>query len=240
MRLNLFFSALLLCFLSTTALANETLLKKTLQKQFPDSSIESVKKTPYTGLYEVIIDQDVVYTDSKGTYLLAGNLFDTASKQNLTAKRAQEIRDARKIDISSLPLEGAMKIVKGNGSRKLVIFSDPNCSFCKRLEKELVGVSDVTIYTLLYPVLSGSEEVAKAIWCSTDKLKAWNDLMLDGIPPASAPAGCTTPLEANLAAGHKHRVTGTPTLIFANGKVAPGMLPSAEIEKRLNVAATAK
>jgi thiol:disulfide interchange protein DsbC len=127
-------------------------------------------------------------------------------------------------------------MVKGDGRRKLVVFSDPNCPYCKRLEKELVNINDVTIYTLLYPVLNGSIPTATAIWCSSDRLKAWDDFMLRGIAPTGK--NCEAPIETLLQAGRKNGISGTPTLVFADGSVVPGMIPTDNIEKKLNSATT--
>lgn len=234
MRLNAILPALLLCFLSSTAFADEASLKKAVQATFPGEKIESLKKTPYLGLYEVVVGGELFYTDDKLSYLFFGHVVDPQTKQSLTSERLQQIKDARRIDIGSLPLELAIKEVKGNGKRKLVVFSDPNCPYCKRLEKELGNVSDVTVYTLLYPVLNGSVPTATSIWCSPDRLKAWENFMLKGIAPTGK--DCDAPIDKLLQAGQKNGISGTPTLIFANGSVAPGMIPAETIEKRLNAA----
>jgi len=201
---------------------------------FPGEKIESVKKTPYLGLYEVVVGGELFYTDEKASYFFFGHVVDPQTKQSLTSERLQEIKDARRISIDSLPLELAIKAVKGNGKRKLAVFSDPNCRYCKRLEKELAKVTDVTIYTLLYPVLNGSVDTATAIWCSADRLKAWNDFMLkDAVPTGKT---CETPIETLLQTGQKHGVNGTPTLIFADGSVVPGMITADIVEKKLGAA----
>lgn len=235
MRLNLVFPSLLLCFLFGPASADDASLKKALQSNFPGEKIESVTKTPYLGLYEVVVGGELFYTDDKGSYLFFGHVIDPKTKQSLTSERLQQIKEARRIDTASLPLEHAIKTVKGNGKRKLVVFSDPNCPYCKRLEKELANVTDVTVYTLLYPVLNGSIPTATAIWCAPDRLKAWEDFMLKDMAPAGK--NCETPLETLLQAGKKNGINGTPTLIFPDGSVAPGMIPADTIEKRLSAAA---
>jgi thiol:disulfide interchange protein DsbC len=237
MRLRFIFPSLLLCLAFGAAFADEASLKKTLQPIFPGEKIESLKKTPYLGLYEVVVGGELFYTDEKGSYLFFGHVVDPQTRQSLTGERLQQIKEARRISPASLPLESAIKAVRGNGKRKLVVFSDPNCPYCKRLEKELANISDVTIYTLLYPVLNGSMPTATAIWCSPDRLKAWDDFMLRGVAPAGKT--CETPIEALIEAGKKNGINGTPTLIFADGSVVPGMIPADTIEKKLSSAIAA-
>ncbi len=236
MRLRSIFTSLLLFFAFSSAFADEASLKKTLQQIFPGEKIESLKKTPYLGLYEAVVGGELFYTDEKGTYLFLGHVIDPQTRQSLTSERLQQIKEARRISLASLPLDSAIKAVKGNGKRKLVVFSDPNCPYCKRLEKELANISDVTIYTLLYPVLNGSMPTATAIWCSPDRLKAWDDFMLRGVAPTGKT--CDTPIETLLEAGKKNGINGTPTLIFADGSVVPGMIAADTIEKKLSSAAS--
>lgn len=236
MRLRSIFTSLLLFYAFSSAFADEASLKKTLQQIFPGEKIESLKKTPYLGLYEAVVGGELFYTDEKGTYLFLGHVIDPQTRQSLTSERLQQIKEARRISLASLPLDSAIKAVKGNGKRKLVVFSDPNCPYCKRLEKELANISDVTIYTLLYPVLNGSMPTATAIWCSPDRLKAWDDFMLRGVAPTGKT--CDTPIETLLEAGKKNGINGTPTLIFADGSVVPGMIAADTIEKKLSSAAS--
>jgi len=180
-----------------------------------------------------VVGGQLFYVDERANYFFSGNIFDLNTEKNITEERLREIKDSKRVDINSLPLELAIKQVKGNGKRKLAIFSDPNCGYCKRLEKELVNVSDVTIYTLLYPILNGSKEVAKTIWCSDDRLKAWNNFMLNSIKPTGT--NCKTPTDALLQIGKKHGFNSTPTIIFADGTIVPGMISAETIEKKLNV-----
>lgn len=235
MRLNSVFFPLLLGMMSGAVHADEASLRKALLADFPGEKIESVKKTPYLGLYEVVVGDELFYTDENASFLFLGHVIDPKTKQSLTSERMQEIKDARRISMDELPLDLSIKAVKGNGKRKLVVFSDPKCPYCKRLEKELVKVTDVTIYTLLYPVLNGSLPTATSIWCSRDRLKAWDDFMLRGIAPPGK--DCETPINTLVQTGQKYRVNGTPTLIFADGSVVPGMITAEVIEKKLNAAA---
>ena len=232
---SLFKTCLLLATLIITgaAAADETSVKKAVQAKFPQSSIESVIKTPYFGLYEVYIDKDIFYTDEKLSYIILGNIFDGKTLQNLSAERKRKL-SAIKFD--TLPLDLAIKIVKGNGKRKVAIFSDPDCPFCHRLEKDMVNVTDVTIYTFLFPIESlhpGATEKARAIWCSTDRVKAWNDFMLNRALP-EANASCDNPVDKIVEFGQRKGIRGTPTLIFADGKVIPGAIPTAQLEQILN------
>jgi thiol:disulfide interchange protein DsbC len=210
-------------------LTSEAIIKRTLEGRLGGVKVDAVAKTPYLGLYEVRLDNEILYTDEKMNYIFSGNIIDGKSMQNLTEKR---LRDLTAIKWENLPLDAAVKTVRGNGKRTLAIFSDPNCPYCKRFEKDLAKVDDVTIYTFLYPILSqDSHEKSKAVWCSADKSKAWSELMLNGTVPTAA--RCDTPIENNLALGRKYRVNGTPTLVFANGERVPGAIPAEEIEKLL-------
>ena len=222
---------LLLSLLSGVVIADEASLRKALQPHFPGDKVESLKKTPYLGLYEVVVGGGLFYTDEKASYFFSGHVIDPKTGQSLTDGRLQQIKETRRINIDSLPLELAIKAVRGNGKRRVVVFSDPNCPYCKRLETELSKVTDVTIHTLLYPVLNGSVATAAAIWCSADRLKAWDDFMLKGTAPTAK--ACETPIDRIIQVAQKHSVSGTPTLIFADGSVAPGMIPAEMIEKRL-------
>lgn len=234
MRLFVCLLSLLGGLFTGVAQANETDLKEAIQALFPGSKIESLQQTPYLGLYEAVIDGEIFYTDEKAEYFFMGHIIDAKKRVSLTSERMQQIRDSRRITMNTLPLEHAMKTVKGNGKRTLVVYSDPNCPYCKRLEKELANVTDVTIYTLLYPVLNGSMTTAEAIWCSEDRVKAWDDFMLRSVAPTGK--GCDAPLQMLLDSGRQNRVTGTPTLIFADGSVVPGFIPRSEIEKRMDQA----
>jgi thiol:disulfide interchange protein DsbC len=220
----------LLFILLSSAHAGENEIRKSLQSKFPGiGKIEHIVKTPYAGLYEIVIDDQLLYTDAQGEYLFEGNVIEAKSRRDLSGERRQVLFA---IDFDKLPLELAVKKVKGNGKRKLAIFTDPNCSFCRRLEKELSGVSDVTLYRFMYPIFPGSDEIVRNVLCSKDPNKAWEDWMLSGIAPAKAI--CDTQTEKVMALGQKLRVNGTPNLIFGNGIQSPGFLPVEELEKNLN------
>jgi thiol:disulfide interchange protein DsbC len=222
-----------LCLLALPAAANDA-LKKSLQTRFPDISIEQVSKSPIPGLWEVYADGQIFYADEKGDHvLLNGMLVDTKTRTNLTDDRLSKLRS---IDFGSLPVELAIKEVKGNGKRKLVVFSDADCPFCKRLEKSLLEVTDVTVYTFLYPIDKlhpQANERSRRVWCSGDRLKAWKDWMLESKNPSAA-ADCDNPVGKVAALGEKYRINGTPTLVFASGRTVPGALPAKDIERYLN------
>lgn len=228
----------LLSAFALTALADEASLKKSIESAYPKFKVESVTKTPFSGLYEVYMAGQIIYTDEKMSFLIAeGRLVDPKTKKDITGERLEELN---KIDFSSLPLEQAIKVVKGNGSRKLVVFSDVDCPYCKRLERnELANVTDVTIYTFLYPIEKLHPDAAnksKSIWCASNRVKAWQDWIFNDQLPNKAASNCDTPLEqvGDLAA--RHGVTSTPTLFFANGKRMLGAQPYKEIERALAAA----
>ena len=214
------------------AYAGEAEIKTTLQKKIPQiGQINQVNKSQVPGLYEVITQDHLFYTDENAQFLIDGAVFDLKSMRNLTEERSRKLFA---LDFNKLPLELAVKKVKGNGNRKLAIFTDPNCGFCKRLEQELKQIDNVTIYQFMYPIFPGSEEKVRDVWCSKDRAKAWDELMQDDKAP---PAGnCDTPIAKVLALGKKLKVNGTPALIFADGTINPGYLPAAELEKALTAA----
>lgn len=210
-------------------LTTENIIKRTLEGRLGGAKIDAVKKTPYLGLYEVVVDHQIIYTDEKMNYIFSGEIIDGKSMRNLTKTRMQELS---RIKWENLPLDAAFKTVRGGGKRMLAVFVDPNCPYCKRFEKDLAKVDDITVYTFLFPILSqDSHDKATAVWCSPDKSKAWNDLMLDGKVPSAA--RCDTPIEKNLEFARKNNITGTPTLFFANGARIPGAVSAEQLEKLL-------
>lgn len=234
MHLKLFIFSIFFYFSSGMAVAENAALKKSVQSHFPDNKIESLRQTPFLGLYEIVIGNEIFYTDENAEHFFFGHIIDTKTRASLTSQRMQEIMQARRIPLDSLPLELAIKTVKGNGERTLVVFTDPHCPYCKRLEKDLVDVTDVTIYTLLYPVLNGSVKRATEIWCSNDRLKAWDDFMLRDIEPTGK--DCETPISTLIQVGQKNNVSGTPTLVFADGSFVGGLIPADQIEEKMNAA----
>jgi thiol:disulfide interchange protein DsbC len=222
---------------TATAWADEAAIRKNLADRLPNfPSIDEVSKTPIPGLYEVRIGADVLYTDEQGQYVIQGSIIDTKSRVNLTEARIAKLTQ---IDFASLPLKDAILIKQGSGTRKLVVFGDPNCGFCKRLERDLITLKDVSIYTFLYPILGPDSNVkSRDIWCARDRGKVWRDWMVDGAAPPKAMGPCdTSAIERNLALGSRNRVNGTPAVVFEDGSRSPGALPADQLEIRLVAAA---
>lgn len=217
--------------LALSASAQESTIRKTLAERIPQlEKIDEVRSTPMSGLYEVRVGTDLFYTDAKGNFLIQGELIDTKARRNLTEDRIAKLSA---VDFSALPLKDAFVTVRGDGKRKLVVFADPNCGYCKRFERDLQKVENVTIHTFLYPILSpDSAEKSRNIWCAKERTASWDDWMLRDKTPAAASCD-TAALQRNLAFGKKHKITGTPTLIFADGSRVPGAINAADLEKRL-------
>jgi thiol:disulfide interchange protein DsbC len=204
-------------------------IKAELKKKLPEAPVETVRKAGYGNLYEVVAGGEIFYTDDKASFLLLGPIVDLKTKQNVTEQRLAQINA---IDFKSLPFDRAIKIVRGNGSRKLALFEDPNCGYCKRFERDFQGMTDVTAYVFLYPILApDSVDKSKAIWCSADPGKAWIDAMVHDKLPATE-GSCAAPLEKNIAFGQQKRIRGTPTLVFEDGERIPGAVSMADLEKR--------
>ena len=206
------------------------------EARFPDAKVNSVSKTPMAGVYELVVDgNQVVYTDEKAEYLLLGEMVDAKARKNLTREKIEALMAIR---FDTLPLQNAIKLVKGNGSRKLAVFSDPDCPFCRKLEPELAKLDNVTIYIFPYPLPMHTDagRKSKLVWCSKDQARAWEDLMLRGKLPEKGKTDCANPVDDNIALGQKLRIDGTPALVFANGKRVPGYLPAAQIEQLLGAA----
>jgi thiol:disulfide interchange protein DsbC len=220
-----------LAVLPAAANADAERVKAELRKKFPDAPVDAVRRAGYAGLYEVTGGGEIFYTDEKTTFLLVGSLIDTKTRENVTEAR-QRVLSA--IDFSQLPLESAVKIVRGDGSRKIAVFEDPKCGYCKRFERDLAKVDNLTMYVFLYPILSEeSRQQSAGVWCAPDRAKAWLDLMLKDTVPPAASAKCETPLDKIVAFGREKRITGTPTVIFEDGQRVPGAMSTAAIEKRL-------
>jgi thiol:disulfide interchange protein DsbC len=228
-------ASLLLALVAGTALAEsaqEAAIKKAIEPRLgEDVKVDSVTKTPYAGLYEVRIGGDILYTDAKGEYLFIGRVVDAKTMTDYTKARLDEIN---KIKFSDLPLDSAVKMVKGNGKRVIAVFEDPNCGYCKRFRQTLAEMDNVTVYTFLYNILSpDSATKSRDIWCSADRAKAWDEWMLKGKAASPAPANCTAPNDKIFALGQKLKVTGTPTIFFTDGTRIPGAVDAKTLEAKL-------
>jgi thiol:disulfide interchange protein DsbC len=220
--------------LSLPADANDA-IRAVLSKRYPDLKIDSIRKTDFGGLFEVVLDgpggKEIIYTGDKANFVLAGGQIIDDKKDNVTERR---MRQLTAIKWGDLPLQNAIKMVRGNGSRNIAVFADPYCSFCKRFEADLLRVDNVTVYTFLLPIIRPeSMPISKKVWCAADRGKAWIDLMTKDTPPANE-GKCDTPLDSVLAFGQKHKINGTPTLIFENGERQAAALNTQQIEEALN------
>ncbi len=210
----------------------EATIKKVLEPRLGNGvKIESIKETPYSGLYEVRAGGDILYTDKKGEYIFIGQVFNAKTSQNLTKERLDEIN---KIKFSDLPLQSALKLVKGDGKRVIAIFEDPNCGYCKRFRQTtLKDIDNVTVYTFMYNILSEDSAIkSKNIWCSPDRNKAWDEWMLNGKVAPAAPANCQNPNEKISQLGQKLRINGTPAIFFADGSRVAGAIDVQTLEEK--------
>ncbi|HWJ95227.1 MAG TPA: DsbC family protein [Telluria sp.] len=210
----------------------EANIRKAVEPRLGGAKIEGIKETPYSGLYELKVGGDILYTDKKGEYLVIGHVYDVKTSQDLTRAR---IDDINKIKFSDLPLEMAIKQVKGDGKRVIAVFEDPNCGYCKKLRQTaLKDLNNVTIYTFLYNILSEDSFVkSKNVWCAADRGKAWDDWMINGKVPPAAPADCVTPNDKVVALGQKLRIQGTPAIFFTDGSRIPGAVDLKTLEAKL-------
>jgi thiol:disulfide interchange protein DsbC len=225
--------ALLAAFVVLPAVADEAAIRKALAERMPDfPKIDEISKTPVPGLYEVRFGNEILYTDEQGNYLIDGTVLDTKTRTNLTEARLAKLNA---IDFASLPLKDAIVWKQGTGARKLVVFADPNCQYCKKFERDLQNVKDVTVYTFLYPILGGdSPDKSRNIWCAKDNTKVWRDWMVNGTVPPRAMGTCDlAALARNMELGKKHRVNGTPALVFEDGRRVPGAVSADQLEKQL-------
>lgn len=212
--------------------ADEAEIKKGMEAKL-GTKVVSVTKAGYLGLYEVYADGNIFYTDEKLTAILVGGqLIDARNMKNMTDDRMKKLTA---IKFSELPLERAIKHVRGDGRRVLATFEDPNCGYCKRLAKDILKLDNVTVYTFLYPILSeDSVRKSKQIWCSADRAKVWNDWMVDGKAPSGRDDCDTTAVSKNQEFGRKLNISGTPTIFFADGERVPGAMSTDRIEQKLS------
>jgi thiol:disulfide interchange protein DsbC len=214
------------------AQGHEATIRKNLSERIPQiPKIEEITPTPVAGIYELRLStNEIYYSDAAGNYLIQGSLIDTKNKRNITEEREAKLSA---IDFSALPLKDAITLVHGNGKRKLAVFEDPNCGYCKRFERDLAKVDNVTVYLFLMPVLGpNSVEKSRNVWCAKDPGAAWTQMMQKDMQPPAAQCN-TAAIERNLEFGRKYKITGTPTLVAQDGTRVPGAIDSAKIEKLL-------
>ncbi len=208
-------------------------VEKRIRSLYPATTIHAVRAAPVKGFYEVVMGKNVAYTDENGRYMVFGHLFDMQEQVDLTAGVIEEFS---KVDVARLPVRDALKKIKGKGERILYVFSDQDCPYCKKLEGELAKIDNVTIYTFPMPLAALHPDAARKsrlMWCAKDQVKAWDEFMSSGKLPQGSDS-CDNPVERNVALAQSLGINGTPTIIFANGKLAPGALPAVEIERRLS------
>lgn len=229
-----FFLTLLVSFSFSCAHADASKVKDLLQKNYPQlGKVEQISRANILNLYEVVVQDQLFYTDENAQYLIDGNIYDLKNMRNLTDERSRKLFA---IDFNTLPFDIAIKKVKGNGQRKMAYFSDPNCSFCKKLESELKNVDNVTLYIFMLSIFPGSDKKVRGVWCSKDPVKAWDSLMLSNVQPVSGT--CDVPSAKLHELSQKLKIKGTPVLVFADGVQVPGFRPAAMLEKSLNSTTT--
>jgi thiol:disulfide interchange protein DsbC len=228
----------LLLLLACGAWAQEAAIRKALTERLPNfPKIDEIARTPIAGIFEVRYGgTEILYTDATGDHIFNGTLIDTKTRADLTEARMEKLLA---IDFDKLPLKDALVIKQGTGARKMAVFVDPNCGYCKRFERDITAIKDVTIYTFLIPIL-GPESAAKSrdIWCARDAPKAWRAWMVDNVnPPKSAGSCDVAAVERNLAFAKAHKINGTPAVVFEDGTRKPGAIPGDLVEKLLAAAA---
>jgi len=230
--------AIVLTVLATTAHAeqgesNLEAIGNKLRTLYPATQFNEIRPSQFEGMYEVVMGKNVGYTDGEGRYFLFGHVFDMQTRQDLTQQRIDELN---KVNFSELPLKDAIKEVRGKGQRKLVVFSDPDCPYCKKLEQDLPKLDNVTIYTFPMPLEGlhpNAPQTAKSIWCSSKRQSAWHDYLVSNKQP-TANTDCANPIDRNIQLGQKLGINGTPTLVAEDGRVMPGAASAEQIENWLN------
>ncbi len=236
MKLTKTLLALLLLWTSLAAGAQEATIRKNLAERIPQlKNIDEVTKSPVPGLFEIRVNgTEIFYSDAEGNFLIQGSVIDTRQRRNLTEERVEKLLS---INFDTLPVKDAFTIVRGNGKRRLAVFEDPNCGYCKRFERDLQKVDNVTIHMFLYPILGpDSADKSRQIWCAKDPAKAWTDYMVRDLALAhtATPSCDVTAITRNVELGRKHKISGTPTLLFADGSRVPGAISAAQVEKYLS------
>ncbi|WP_168405794.1 DsbC family protein [Acinetobacter indicus] len=212
---------------STLALANVDTVKANLKQQHPNLDIQNIQATEMRGIYSGSMQGQVVYLNEDAKHILAGSMIRLSDQQNLT--KALLVQQ-NSIDWKKLPLQDALKTVRGTGKRQLAIFSDPNCPYCKQLEVELKKLNDVTIYTFILPLKAQSVRPSQQVYCEANPAQAWEDLIAKGLSPRTSQP-CANPIQRNLKLAQSLGLNGTPAIIFSNGFKVMGAYPAAQIEQ---------
>ncbi len=236
MKINWIARAVLVgMFVASSALADDASIKKLIKERLPELQVQSVKPAPMPGWYEVFSGNRLFYVDEKADFIMVGSIVDAKTKHNLTEER---IRDLMRVKFDALPFEDAIKIVKGNGKRKLAVFEDPDCPFCKKVEADIEKLDNYTLYVFLYPIEqlhADATSKSQKVWCAKDRAKAWQDIMLKNQVPKNK-GDCATPIGRNIALANQLNINGTPALIFEDGRLTPGAVPAEQIEKGMQEA----
>lgn len=237
MKINWIAHATLVCLLAaSSAFADDAAIKKLIKERLPELQVQSVKSAPMPGWYEVFAGNRLFYVDEKADFIMVGSIVDAKTKRNLTEER---IRDLMRVKFDVLPFEDAIKIVKGSGKRKLAVFEDPDCPYCKKVEADIEKLDNYTLYVFLYPIEqlhADATSKSQKVWCAKDRGKAWQDIMLKNLVPKNK-GDCATPIGRNIALANQLNINGTPALIFEDGHLIPGAIPAEQIEKGMQEAA---
>ena len=208
-------------------------IRATLHDRYPEANVGSITASKdLPGWYELVVGKEIVYADPTADRLIVGKLVDTKTHENLTQKAWSE---AHLIDFKALPFEHSIKTVRGKGERVVAVFEDPLCPFCEKLEQQMQGIDDVTIYRFLLPLESihpGATAKTLAIWCSNDRAAAWSEWMLNRTEPKAAPCNADS-LASVLETAARLNLNSTPTLVFADGHRIIGSMTSDSLEKEL-------
>lgn len=220
---------------SAPAGSPEAVIRNKLTQTYGDQGLEvlSVTPAPVSGLYEVFLSgNQLVYMTADGNHMFTGDLIDVNKRSNLSETRREELN---RIDFTTLPLDSAIKEVRGNGRLKVAVFSDPDCPFCRRLEKEFEQMTDITIYNFMMPLASlhpDGARKAQQIWCQPDRTAAWTKWMREGKMPPQVPV-CDNPVNETVSLGEQLGFHGTPAIVFPNGRTQAGYTPMPQLEKNI-------
>jgi len=212
-----------------TTLAAHADFAQDIIDRFPGAAGAKIERA-FPGFWAVVKDNEVVFIRDDLSVLINGEVVDLASNKSLTA----QFREANKpkINIGEFNVKDSIRF--GSGSRRLFVFTDPDCPYCRQIEAEFDKLKNVEVFVFLFPLVSlhpAARVVSESIWCNHDRASAWKSYLQQGkIPPF---ATCDNPISRNLALGERLKIQGTPALIFEDGTVVPGLIPADRIEARL-------